>query len=433
MKGKPVFCGYLGRGRRQIDRLWYDVCASDFPYFDTIAHDNPMRCAPLFAVLLTALVVGPLDAVEREIEPLGQWDFSSELSAKTVGKLTVKRAGPLPPLFPDFDPSNTALALSAPAYVRLPDDARGRFQFDQGDAITVEAWVNLDSLAEHAYIIGKGRTASSEKNQNWAFRLRKRNGLACVNFLFRSRDDDGVAGDWHRWTSADGFAVGSGWHHVAIGYRFGQPESIRGFVDGKKVKGAWDMGGPTEQPPVVDDAEVWIGSAMGGVVGNSFNGRIDDLAVYRGEVADEVLQSRYHYVPQPIQRPDLPPDKVLAQLFGPFAEYASIPDFAGDPVRQWQQDTLAVTRIPFKYDSWGVRDDWTDADRKAMMLRAWTDITLEPGDYQLIVRSRGYSRLTIDDEEIVTTPKHAQSQRCPSRCRSPARCSGGGNATPLHE
>ncbi len=364
-----------------------------------------MRWIHPICLLLAVVLTNPLTALEPEVLPISRWDFSAALQEEAIGKVSVQRAGPLPPLFPDFDEANTALSLSAPAYVRIASDPEGRFQFDNGETITAEAWVNLDSIANSACIIGKGRTDPAATNQNWAFRLWKRNGQACVNFLFRSRDDDGVAGDWHRWTSSDGFAAGSGWHHVAIRYQFGKPESIRAYLDGKRVGGSWDMGGATERPPVVDDAEVWIGSTMGGVAGNSLNGRIDNLVVYRGAVPEQELAGRFHFVPQPIKRPQVPEGKVLAQLFGPFAEYGSIPSFAGEPVRQWEQTTLALTRLPQKYDSWGVRDDWTDAERKSMMLRGWTELKLQPGDYQLLVRSRGCSRLTIDDKELATTPK----------------------------
>ena len=35
-------------------------------------------------------------------------------------------------------------------------------------------------------------------------------------------------------------------------YTFGKADSIAGFVDGKKVKGKWDMGGKTDKAPVND-------------------------------------------------------------------------------------------------------------------------------------------------------------------------------------
>ena len=116
------------------------------------------------------------------------------------------------------------------------------------------------------------------------------------------------------------------------------------------------------------------------------------LPLLEATASDKELESRFRFVPQPIERPDVPEGKVLSQLLGPFPQYDSIPPYAGDVAVQWEQDTLALTELPQRYDSWGVRDDWTDADRKAMLYRGWARISLDPGDYQLLVRSRGYSR-----------------------------------------
>lgn len=370
-------------------------------------HDSPvdpMRLASCFIFSVLLATTSGLRALEPSGQPIVRLDFEERLDLGRKGKVDLDRPGPQPPAYPDFNESNAALALKAPAYLRLTDQDEKRLRFDQGDTITAEAWVNLDTLTDNAYIIGKGRTDKSKSNQNWAFRLRKQNAMACVNFLFRSRGDETSAEDWHRWTSTKGFAPGSGWHHVAVSYQFGQPESIRGFIDGKKVNGRWDMGGATQRPPVVDNGEVWIGSSMGGARSNSLDGRIDNLVVHRRAVPDAELAGRFHFIPQPIKRPAVPEDGVLAQLFGPFAGFSSFPDHSGSPVLEWEQDTVAINELPHRYDAWGVRDDWIEGGRKAMMLRLWTDVILEPGDYQLLIRSRGFSRLSIDKEEVVSTP-----------------------------
>lgn len=341
--------------------------------------------------------------------PVLGWSFDQSPQGNSVGKVTLEPSGPAAPEFPDFDPANTALSLTAPAYIRIADgEEDDRFDFDNGDWLSLETWVNLHSIEQHAYIMGKGRTGlegTQRDNQNWAVRLSNHAGQACVNFLFRSRGDDEVAANWHRWTSSDGFVPASGWHHVAVVYQFGKPESIRGYLDGKPVKGGWDMGGPTTRAPVVDEDEVWIGSSMGGALGCSLNGELDELHLYRQELSASHVASRYRFTPQPIQRPDIPSSQVLVQLFGPVAAFDSISRHLDEPQTQWQQDALAFTRLPFQYDSWGVREDWTDGKRKSMIVRSWMEITLEPGDYQLLVRSRGFSRLVIDDQELTATPK----------------------------
>ena len=120
--------------------------------------------------------------------------------------------------------------------------ANSPLDFSQGDSLTLEAWVNANSLkdGQQVYIVGKGRTGNkgfASDNQNYALRLRGDGGAACVSFLFRSRlgGSDPAAAKaklskedseqrWHRWTSNDGFLPGSGWHHVAVTYTFGKSD-----------------------------------------------------------------------------------------------------------------------------------------------------------------------------------------------------------------
>ena len=143
---------------------------------------------------------------------------------------------------------------------------------------------------------------------------------------------------------------------------------------------------------------------MGGARSNSFDGAIDELAVYRSELPADELSQRYRYVPREIIRPELSSDSVTVEMFGPHAEFGKIPDETDDPRLVWQQGACGLSALPIAYDSWGVRDDWTRSGLGTMLFRQWTEIELEPGDYQLLVRSRGYSELYIDGEKLVTTP-----------------------------
>ncbi|WP_419189066.1 DUF1553 domain-containing protein [Stieleria marina] len=348
----------------------------------------------------------------NDVQPIARWEFDKLPVGDLSGQVTVDSQGPALPLYPDFDSDNHALSLKSPAYVVLSDDSDEKFDFGDGDWITAEAWVKVNSLADNAYIAGKGRTklsGSKGRDQNWAFRLRKRNGQASLNFLFHSQDSEDAKGQFHRWTSKNGFGIGVGWHHVAVAYQFGNPDSIVGFIDGQRTSGSWDLGGKTTRPPMKTQSPVWIGSAMGGSKGNSFDGQIDNLAIYRDRVSDDVLGKRFRFSPPKIDRSDLPSDvnlqsKVAVELLGPFNGHGRVPVMLEPRKTLWLQDTLAMTRLPFRYDAWGVRDDWTTDDKKTMLARAWTEINLEPGDYQLLVRSRGYSELFVDGDRVATTP-----------------------------
>lgn len=347
----------------------------------------------------------------QKIEPVASWSFDELPDVEPAGQVGLSNNGPAAPEFPDFAKENSSLHFPTSGSLRIDDHPDGRFDFDNGDAVTLEAWVNLKELRENAYVIGKGRTQNAgmpPDNQNWALRLRSHQGKACVNFLFRSRDVDAegdqekIAGDWHRWTATRGFVPGTGWHHIAVSYRFGEPESIQGYLDGQLVDGTWDMGGPTEQPPVVDDDQVWIGASMGGNQSTAITGEIDELAIYRGIVPSDELQSRYRYVPQPPQVPTIPKGRVAVQLFGPVGSIDEIPRRTGDLLTEWVQDELAFVRLPHKYDSWGIRDDWG----KTLLVRAFGKFRLGEGEHRLMIRSRGFSRLTIDDQVVGGTGAH---------------------------
>ena len=158
------------------------------------------------------------------------------------------------PVLPSFRTSSRATPASN-STAAAPDS----FDFKNGDAVTIEAWVRIEDIQpnENQYIIGKGRTGSKDfarDNQNWALRIREADGKACISFLFATPPVSGAAKSdlhWHRWTTTDGFSPKTGWHHVAAAYRFGEPESIRAWIDGVPLKGKWDMGGSTTAAPVV--------------------------------------------------------------------------------------------------------------------------------------------------------------------------------------
>ncbi|MDG2129778.1 MAG: DUF1553 domain-containing protein [Fuerstiella sp.] len=356
-----------------------------------------------FTFCLTVLLSTTTTTLAVDPEPLIQWSFNNDVPGQVHGVATSRAAGLEEPRYPGFSKQNRVLTLEAPSWLQIPDDiADGRYDFDNGDAVTFEAWVQVSSLNDNAYIVGKGRTETSGTktlNQNWAFRLRRNKGRACVNFLFHSRKTETGNGDWHRWTSKTGFLPGSRWHHVAVGYRFGEPKSIRGFIDGKEVNGSWDMGGETTEPPVVDDDDVWIGSTMGGNRGNSFHGSIDELRIHRHEVPSDELISRYRWNPPDVKPPLVPAGKVVVQLFGSVESVSQIPLETDAPLTEWTQDDMGFVRLPHKYDSWGIREDWGTT----LLVRAWTEIELTAGDYRLLSRSRGLSRLTVDGKVLLTT------------------------------
>ncbi|MDF1810904.1 MAG: DUF1553 domain-containing protein [Verrucomicrobiales bacterium] len=360
--------------------------------------------AAFFVFSLSVLTAADFSLHEEitAAKPVAHWSFEDSIEeSKNRGVMS----GPVAPEYPFLPKENRALRLQNGGRIQIPDTGdRSLYDFDNGDEITVEAMVNPVKLNGQASILCKGRTYNkgfATTNQNWAFRLRSVGGSAGLNFLFHSRSSDGKPGEWHRWTSKTGVGVDTGWHHVAFTYRFGEPESIRGYIDGKEVKGTWDMGGATKAAPVVDNDEVWIGSMMAGNIGNSFNGGLDDIALYRRIISGAEMKTRYKRIDPPLVLPQAVPGKLHLSLHAPLTDHVNFPKRIKPAVATWEQSAMGFIRIPTKFDDWGVREDWGTA----ALVRAVTEIELEPGEYEFLARSRGIARLFIDGEKILDFPR----------------------------
>ena len=356
------------------------------------------------------LIVALTFAVADHASPAAQWEFGTEEATWPAAKGNVQRdqAGPRPPEFPDMAENNTAVRLDAASYLAVPDTGPSSdFDFTNGDAVTIEAWVNPSVLRQGqvSYVIGKGRTGSpkfARDNQNWSLRLVGANDQARLSFLFATKLSSSEA-HWHRWDSKLGFPVATGWHHIAIAYRFGDPKSIRGWINGEPTQGSWSYGGETTEPPVVDDDEVRIG--------NGFEGLLDGIAIHRAVLEDKVVASRFHRVgeprmikPQPEVMPqlDIPDGRVLVQLCeGLPAHNRWLNEGEPWPAEsiRWTADAFLLPRIPLQYDSWGVRSRWN----APVLLRMAADVELPAGTHRFLLRARSLGRLWIDGQVVART------------------------------
>lgn len=356
--------------------------------------------------------------------PVIRWDFGQEETSRIRAAAGVQRdvPGPRPPEFPDFDVNNTAVRFDGNGvrFEFADPGANSPFDFENGDAITVEAWVRVDEVRpdENVYIVGKGRTWAKEfprDNQNWALRLRERDKRLCVSFLFATPPVAGavsIDSHWHRWTTKEGFAPGTGWHHVAASYRFGEPGSIRGWIDGKSLAGDWDMGGATKSAPVVDDDAIWIGSSMGGSAANSLRGYLDGVAIHREIPADDVLAARFRRTGGPVvvqpapevvpEIGEIPHGKVVVTLHEGMPahnRWLNENETIGEMDVRWETDEFLLPRLPLRYDDWGIRD----SRRAPVLARIAADVRLAPGANRILLRARGLSRLWVNGEIIART------------------------------
>ncbi|GAA5510610.1 DUF1553 domain-containing protein [Novipirellula caenicola] len=358
----------------------------------------------------------------REFTETARWDFGSEevSNLQSHGSVYRDQLGPRPPQFPDFEPSNLSVRFDGSGsryYFPDPGD-QSEFDFDNGDEITLEACLKVGAISgnQNVYVIGKGRTNAkgfARDNQNWALRLRELNGKICISFLFATPYQPGqsTGAHWHRWTSIEGLKPADGWHSIAVSYRFGDPSSIRGWIDGKPSKGRWDMGGETKQSPVIDNDAIWIGSSMGGSPGNSFRGWLDFVGIYRGMLTDKEMAKRFRTTPREAvvaTEPEM--ETVAGKVVVAFDEspdsHRDWPeDSFVDPVfssgsrpkvPNWQTEQFLIPRLPYRYDTWGIRDTW----KSAVLVRAAADVHFAAGKTRTLIRARGLSRLWVDGNVV---------------------------------
>ena len=346
----------------------------------------------------------------RKMLPVAYWGFDAGEPdiGEVEGKLAFGKPGPTAEDFRSFQKGNQAVEFGAGGnYIAVEDPGAGsQFDFDNGDPITIEAWVKPGKIGtgENTCIIGKGRTGNGgfeAHNQNFALRLWEKDGKLRISFLFRSRPDGAHKGDWHRWTSISGVAPESGWHHVAVCYRFGKPDSVRGYIDAEQVDGAWDMGGKTTHAPVVDDDEVWLGTTLRGSATNTFKGLMDEVAVYRRELTEEQIAQRYPVVPYVpvVDEALLTSGKVKVEVLENLDRISKWPRRFPDASDFYEEERFGFFQLPQKYNEKGIREDRSNP----FMLRASAGIVIPEGEHRLLVRSRGKGRLWLDGKVIAET------------------------------
>lgn len=360
----------------------------------------------------------------REDAPVLWWSFDGKEPEQpavqqgeppktaTVGEVKYGQPGPLRSVSPLFSAGNQSMEITPKAgVIKVTDPGeKSVLDFDKGDAITIEAWVKPNAFggARYMYIAGKGRTHEkgfSRENHNYSLRLQGQGADAVLSFLFRTRSTDKSPGDWHRWTSKEGFKVDKGWHHVALTYEFGKADSLAGYVDGRRVAGVWDLGGATDQPPVVDNDQLWIGSSMGMGANSTFNGQLDEVAIYRQALTPDRFMIRVPYFPKPTPPPmpqAAPPrDEILVEVIEGIPDSPSWPASFPEPTEFWKEPAFAFFATPQRYSSKALRVDRGNP----LILRASSVMKLPAGKYQFLLRTLRFGRFFIDGKLVVETPQ----------------------------
>ena len=165
------------------------------------------------------------------------------------------------------------------------------------------------------------------------------------------------------------------------------------------MKGKWDYGGATKEPPVVDNDELWIGSSMGGNPSSTFVGQIDEVALYRTALPAERISLRHVAVAAPsYETPEelVTANDVLIEIMQGFPDKYAWGFPIPTPSESFRWPHFALTELPQRYTNHGVRGDWTNPT----MLRLSSRMTFPAGEIALRLRSRAGARLWIDGQLI---------------------------------
>lgn len=373
-----------------------------------------------YPFLCLILACGPSVAFSAdEPAPAAQLHFTPELgrTMQSHGEVKWGEPGPRPPEFPDFSGDSNSVRIGGKgSYVSFPDKEKDSpYQFNAGDAISLEGWIKVNKIQDGSinFIVSKGRTGQKEfpqDNLNWALRVVGIGEEARLNFIFATPHQGKT--HWHRWTSSLGFVPSSGWHHLAVSYRFGEPYSIKGWIDGVSTDGLWDYAGATERSPVADRSDVWIGNSMRRDAMVSFDGWIHSVAIHRRMLDDRQVATRFKrnggpLLIVPVAEPiagitDVPENRVLVTVAESMPSHDRWPykgEAKSKEVMRWSHDSFLLHRLPRRYDDWGIRTAW----KAPLLLTMAADVPLPDGRQKLLLRARGLGRLWIDGELVART------------------------------
>lgn len=334
-----------------------------------------------------------------------------EFKAMLHGEVDLRQAGPRPSDYPDFAATNQAANFKAGKnYLVVQDPGEDSpLDFRKGESLTLEAWIKIDALkGSYPYIIGKGRThnpGTNPANQSYSLRLATAGGKTAISFFFVDETgfETGIDAAGHRWTSQESVSQDGAWHHVAVTYTFGESESLRGYIDGNRVAGTWDMAGKTDHGPISDNDELWIGSAMAG--GATFGGGLDEVALYRTALTAEQIKQHAHVDIQlelfalEEVRQDAPEDLVRVEILEQVSADRKWAFRTGELELLYSTDRFALQQIPHKYNNKGLIIDRPIPS----LLHMTSQFEFEGGDYEFVLRALDATRLYIDGKLVAET------------------------------
>ena len=176
-----------------------------------------------------------------------------------------------------------------PGLARTPQHER--FAFEKGDKITLMAWINVDPAHVGLKLVGARAIIYNrprDTQANYGLRMDR----VDPSFFYRDKADK----DFHRVTGIWDAIPLDKWTHIAATSTFGNPESMKIYLDGKlqrtNMKGGtkpddWSQGDGTE-PPMVTEGPITIGGY--GKFLDPFQGLIDEVMIWKGTFTEAEIQ-----------------------------------------------------------------------------------------------------------------------------------------------
>lgn len=168
--------------------------------------------------------------------------------------------------------------LSSSQYSYASDSA----SLDLSTAVSISAWVNVESITGTHTIAIKGRQDNGSVT-NYAFGF---DSSGYLRFYY-------YTGSYQIYTASSNALTTGSFHHVAVSYTYGSASSIKIYVDGVLCSGSWTTG--TGTASATTNAErLQIGCIRSTTTPiEFFDGVIDDLAIFGKALNDGEIKSLY--------------------------------------------------------------------------------------------------------------------------------------------
>ena len=252
----------------------------------------------------------------------------------------------------EFDGTDDRVEISDPG-------TDSKFDFDNGDSMTISAWINPEALNDYGAIVSKGAVNETD-DANYQFQVT--DGSSYQSRLsFWYYDGTGGGSDWHGIRNDTDVLQTGQWQHVLVALTFGDPDSYKFFHNGVEY-GTQISEGDMEDAPVQSNEDLWVGASneTGSDTDYSaeFEGLIDEVKIYNYAMSAAQAKTEFNQGKAQVMGEDLGRDNDGTTVTGANKEYCIPGDTepCDPPVGEWKLDELSGTTA---YDTSGNGNDGT--------------------------------------------------------------------------